>query len=252
MRHYVEQQTGIKYSSANPSSDGGLDAMLTAALHHVHVFRPQSSASLLATVEGLPNYLFSSTAHISQNRCLQALLLDSASAFFWQDRMADDQPEESATADGGKQHPERKTFVQTWQLLVRALRSVQATFHCTIVATNWGLFSTAPQQQQQYTSQVINPSIRPHLPAVWTSFCTLRIVVQRDKVKQFASGMTLSEAAMENDRRLEAVQQAGFSGWIDEWESEGWSAEIRDRLRAVKGRGSFWFWVRDEGVGIEE
>ncbi|KAI9712232.1 MAG: hypothetical protein M1812_006967 [Candelaria pacifica] len=252
MWHYVRQQQGTRYQSANPSSDVDVDALLTAALHHIHIFRPQSSASLLATIETLPNYLLSATTHISQNRCLQTLLLDSASAFFWQDRMADDQLEALAANEGTNKGSETKAFVQTWQALVRALRYVQSTFGCTIIATNWGLFTNTPPQQQQYTSQVTIPSIRPHLPPVWTSFCTLRIVVQREKVRQFVPEMSFMEAVAENDRRLEAVRQAGFSGWVDGWDSEGWSTEIRQRLRTVQGRGSFWFWVRDEGVGIEE
>ncbi|KAI9699828.1 MAG: hypothetical protein M1836_002863 [Candelina mexicana] len=239
MRQYIQQQPDFGHRSVNLYSDVELDVLLIAALHHVHIFRPQSSASLLATVESLPYHLLSSTAHISQNRCLQALLLDSASAFFWQDRMADDQFDALADGKDAEQEPGRKTSVQTWQSLVHALRSVQSTFQCTIVSTNWGLFNTAPsRQQQQYTSQLIIPSIRPHLPPVWTSFCTLRIVVQRDKVKQFAPEMSLSGAATENDQRLVAERQAGFSGWIDEWDGEGWSTEIRERLRMVKGLGA--------------
>src|SRR4030095_12875097 len=63
-----------------------LHSMLHECLRHVHVFRPQSSQALLATIQSLETYLLDGSDHISGLRPLRAIVLDSATAFYWQDR----------------------------------------------------------------------------------------------------------------------------------------------------------------------
>lgn len=99
MSHYVISQLESSFSLSQSvngaqSSTAGkskvIHDLIQSSLSHVHIFRPRSHASLLSTVSSLPMYLFRSTSHASINRPLHSIILDSASAFFWQTRTEED------------------------------------------------------------------------------------------------------------------------------------------------------------------
>ncbi|KAL8707738.1 MAG: hypothetical protein Q9220_007258 [cf. Caloplaca sp. 1 TL-2023] len=59
--------------SSNPLSDEAITSLIHDSLTHLHVFRPSSSLSLLATLAAMQSYLSTTTAHYSANRPLGAL-----------------------------------------------------------------------------------------------------------------------------------------------------------------------------------
>lgn len=87
--------------------------------------------------------------------------------------------------------------------------------------------------------------MRPHLPAVWNNFVTVKVVLQRDQVPKFGPEISVEEAEGERGMRWAAVEKAGFRGWVDWWGAEGWREQEREGARRWKG---LRFTVRDEGV----
>ncbi|KAF1808112.1 hypothetical protein P152DRAFT_477584 [Eremomyces bilateralis CBS 781.70] len=70
----------------NLPTEHELDSLILSSIHHLHIFRPQSFPSLLATVRELPTYLANRSNHDSAGRELWGVVLDSADAFAWEVR----------------------------------------------------------------------------------------------------------------------------------------------------------------------
>ena len=221
-----------------------ITSVVSDSFSHLHIFRPQSSSSLLATLASLPSFLLSSPSmHLSTNRCLRLLAINDLSAFLWQDRL--DADEETALPVSNHAEKANSTlFLERYRSFISSLRHIQSLFSCTIVATNWGL---AP-----VTSVTGHPALRPHLPSLWNNFCTIKIVVERNRVSKFGPGLSAEEAKMEGVQRWEAVEKSDFSGWINWWGSEGWREEVREGVRALKLGGRFSFKVTGDGIVLKD
>ena len=139
-----------------------------------------------------------------------------------------------------------KEFTQRYADIVSALRKLQTQFDCPVMATTW---STAIPQKEPYPNQP--PGVRTQLPAVWSNFVTVRLVVERDQVAKFAEGMSAREAWREREMRQSVVVKGGFSGWVDRGGEEDWGIGVRERLRRVEGGGFFWFNVTEEGIKVD-
>lgn len=232
--------------SANSStiSDQELSSLISDSLTHLHIFRPQESSSLLATLENIPSYLLAQPpTHFSANRPLGILAINDLSAFLWQDRLEADE-ESGVSTTNHKEKANNTLFLQRYRNLVSSLRHIQHLFSCTIIATNWGL---AP-----VTSVVDHRGLRPHLPSVWNNFCTVKVVVERDRVPKFGPGRSAEEASKEKEQRLEAVERSGFSGWVNWWGSEDWREEVREGVRGLRRGGSFSFKVTEKGIVVND
>jgi hypothetical protein len=247
MKHFIK----TRYSEAGASFEyeNGLEDVIRHALLHVHIYHPQSSASLAATIEAIPSYLLYGTKeHFSGGRALEAVLLDSASAFVYQDRANND----AASVDSDPNYKPGNTFVKRYQDIVKGLRALQQTFECVIVTTAWGLYPHQTENQH-HTERPSPLSFRPHLPSVWTSFCTLRLIVDRGAVTKFGPGMSAEEATRDAAARQQAVDRGTFSGWVDRGRgSDEWCESIWHGLNRVKGNGRFWFCITEEGVWVED
>lgn len=240
--------------------DDELISVLHNSLQHVHVFRPQSSSALLSTLQTLDGYLLDLNRHVSAARPLHAIMLDSASAFFWQDRLRD---EVARTEDIGRSPAEiardreqHRSFHLTvlYRELVTELRRLQTCFDCAVVYTTWGVSRAGSSSVSTPYAALFAPgppSFRPHLPPPWGSFPTLRLVVQRDAVRPFGPETTMAEAERDAPIRQEVVQRGKFSAWVDPWGREEWPVSVLDALNRMPGRGGFAFWVRREGVFME-
>lgn len=240
-----------------------LDTILITSLHHVHVFRPQSSASLLATLQNLDTYLLDLSRHHSSNRHLHALILDSASAFLWQDKLHD---EVARTEDIGRpaadieqERASRQSFwlADLYSDLVRELKHVQERLDCAVVYTATA-GSGRPTQGQGYQPSgpfdlytgppVSNgPAFRASLPPPWGSFPGLRIVAQRDVVRPFPPGVSVDGAHREASMRQEVAMQGKFSAWVNSWRREEWPRRVVDGVERCNG-GMFSFAVSRGGV----
>ncbi|KAL1961416.1 hypothetical protein VTO42DRAFT_144 [Malbranchea cinnamomea] len=246
---------------ANTQIKQALELTVGECLRHVHVFRPQSSLALLATIRSLESYLLAGD-HVSHARKVHAIVLDSASAFYWQDRreaellsipgVREERKVGGSTASVSTSESEIMTMSQVSQETISSLRHLQRIFCCAIVYTTWGL-QRASHPRPYYSGQDPSAhsipdslSFRPYLPRPWPTFPTLRLVVQRDAVRPFAPLMSIDEAERDAPSRQGVVARGEFSAWVDMWGSENWAPGVAER---VAGKGTFGFWVRSDGVG---
>lgn len=258
-------QAEQKTDSGDPASlsTEGIESVLLSSLQHVHIFRPQSSSALLATLSKLDGYLYDVSQHHSSSRPLQMLVIDSATAFIWQDRLRD---EVARTEEIGRPREEvdrERELKQSFYLsdlyaeIIKQLKRLQGRFGCTVVYTtvsggrtpvpNAGDHSGPFGQYDRTTSRI--PSLRPPLPAPWGTFPTLRLIVHRDAVRSFPPGMSAHSATKKAAMRQSVVQQGKFSGWVNGWDREEWPRRVTDGVDAHNG-GSFSFYIKDAGVEI--
>ncbi|GCB19770.1 DNA repair protein XRCC2 homolog [Aspergillus awamori] len=246
-----------------------IESMLVISLRHVHVFRPQSSSALLATLQHLDAYVLDLSRHLSSTRPVHTIYLDSASAFLWQDKLQD---EIARVEDIGRAHadPEHeRTQKQRFQIsdlyaaFIAELKGLQRLLGCMVVYTTTvqGRFPGARGGNPAYTpsgpydlytpgpSVAKVPSFGPALPAPWGRFPTLRIVVQRDAVRPFPPTMTAQNAQRGAPRRQEIVSRGRFSGWVNEWRREEWPRRVLEGLKQSNG-GKFAFRIGGDGVDI--
>ena len=229
-------------TSAGALPDQEISSLILDSLIHLHIFRPQSSSSLLAALGSLSAYLLAQPPnHLSANRPLGLLAINELSAFLWQDRLDGDEDASFSMTNAGER-ANSGVFLYRYRAVVSSLRHIQQSFSCTIVATNWGL---AP-----VSSMTGQPALRPHLPSVWNNFCTVKLVVERDRISKFGPGMSVEEARREGSQRWEAVEKSGFSVWINWACSDGWREEVREGVRGLERGGGYSFRVNRNGLLI--
>ena len=239
-----DRVSSICTANSSKMPDQELSSLTTDSLTHLHIFRPQESSSLLATLESLPSYLLAQPpTHFSANRPLGILAINDISAFLWQDRLEADEDAGLSTSNR-MEKANNSLFIQRYRTLVSSLRHIQHLFSSTIIATNWGL---AP-----VTSVANHRALRPHLPSVWNNFCTVKVVVERAGVPRFGPGMSAEEAAKEKEQRWQAVMRRGFSGLSNWWGREDWRDEVWEGLRRLERGGAFSFKVTESGVVTDD
>ncbi|KAF9891931.1 hypothetical protein FE257_002894 [Aspergillus nanangensis] len=255
-----------------PYTEEDIETTLTISLQHVHVFRPQSSTSLLSTLKTLDTYLLNISRHLSATRPLHGIFLDSAGAFFWPDKLHD---EFARTEDIGRSAAEiehdrqQKTSFYLSDMyadLVAELKRLQRRFGCVVVYTTTSTWSARSGPRggsnayqpsgpfdlyNPHSSAPKTPSFRSSLPPPWGSFPTLRLVVRRDAVRPFPPIMTPADAQDEAAMRQEVVMRGQFSAWVNGWGREQWPRRVLDGLDWLNG-GTFVFHVHGEGVEIGE
>lgn len=242
-----------------PLAKDDLNALATSSLQHVHVLRPQSSSALLSTLSKLDVYLYDLSRHQSASRPLHLVVIDSATAFFWQDRLRD---EVARTEDIGRPRAEvdqereqKRSFylADIYAELVKQLKRLQGRFGCGVVYTTNVSSAAATRSAQSGSSGPYAPSpsrtpaLRPALPVPWGTFPTLRLVVQRDTVRSFPPGMSAHDARRDAPMRQSVIRQGKFSAWVNAWGREDWPRRIVDGVDFHNG-GCFSFYVRDTGV----
>ncbi len=248
MKHYVrrccrEQIKSVAgVTTAEPAKslpETDIEEVVRNSLQHVHIFRPQSFESLLATLDSLLPYLFDSKAHPSAHRPLHSIILDSASSFLWQARdLEEDSRLQQAPGTGPSAGPASKPYGE----LVRRLRSLQSTLCCAVVATTWSL------SLAQSTGPGSPPSLKTHLPPPWSSFPTLRLAVVRDAVPSFAPGMSIVKALGDRDARQKVVDEGKFTVSVNRVSSEEWDDRAMQAMGRRHAARSFGFSISSEGV----
>lgn len=256
MRHYIQQRLPSTTPESHNPNDPALEtetyALIRASLHHVHIFRPQSSAALLATIQSLSAYLLSPTHHFSGPRPLEAILIDDIGAFVWQDR-AEDAAAQSEVAPaslhpnlGASTSKDPNPLTNRYQALTSALRTVQSLFACPVIVTTRALFPLPSPSTSSYATH----AIRPHLPSPWPTFPTLRLIIDRVPVPKFRESLSVQGAWREAGARREVVERAERVVGVNWWGWEGWRAGVGEGLEregcAVR------VWVGGDGVVVEE
>lgn len=235
----------------SPSDKGGLPTEVLHALKHIHFFCPQSLASLLATLQGLPSYLLDISQHHSAHRPLTLLAIDTITAFYWPERYA--QETASLPTDVGDQYQKRPPSL--YAELVTAVKAIQTQFICPVVVTSWSL-SAAKQSESSISIPGVNSnmpkSLRPLLPGIWNQFVTARMNVYREPVKKFPPGMTLEQAERERKQRQEVIERNLFRAEVDWWSSEMWSDGLKEKLRRDAKLRGFGFVIKEAGFTVDE
>ena len=207
MSHYVISQLESSFSlsqsvngaqSSTAGKSKAIHDLIQSSLSHVHIFRPRSHASLLSTVSSLPMYLFRSTSHASINRPLHSIMLDSASAFFWQTRTEEDTARLSESR--------ALSTNEVYAALARQLTDLSRSFSCAIITTSWSLSSTFQTAQG-------SQSMRSSLPSSWSLLPTLRLGVRRIPVTPFSEATSVEDALAEKGRRASAINGGKFEAW---------------------------------------
>lgn len=207
--------------------------LVEEALTHVHVFRPQSSRHLIETLDSLPSYILDATAHSSISRRLGLLVLDSASAFYWQDRY------HAETArfkhpDQPRDQPSRTAEVIT------KLRDLQKVFGCAIAYSTSAAFTTMNKQTPLLTAD----SAAPHesrSASAWSRFASVTLNLSRVSVARFPSHISLEECLRDQEKRQDAVTKAEFVAEVDRSGSETWTTSVKEGWREMEAGGSFRF-----------
>lgn len=239
MANHVQSCSG---NSSEPLSMAMVNSIVRCSLEHLHVVRPQTSISLLATLTNLHLHLFNTASHVSANRSVGSIILHRVDAFLWQDRLevAEDQASDTRSV--------QKTSLLSSRFydLVAYLRRLQTDLSCLIIATSSALSTTA---YTRVDGQMV-PVLRSHLPNVWRNFVTVRLIVQRNTVRKFPLGVSVEEAVAEAGQRREAVDNSVFSARLNWSESDNWREETRAALRAIEGVGEISFRITASGVVV--
>ena len=191
------------------------------SLQHVHVLQPASSGSLLATLKTIEAYLLDTQRHVSSTRPLHAILLDSATAFLWQDKLRDQiaRIEEIGlpASQIEQDRREHRSFVlgTLYAELVSELRRLQGVFGCAVVYT-----ATVRTRGVEGGGAV---GFRSSLPSPWGLFPTLRVVVR-------------------------AVGRGRFEAGVNTWAREDWSRRVVEGLQRINRGGAFLFQAGVDGL----
>ncbi|QGA22216.1 hypothetical protein EYB26_009932 [Talaromyces marneffei] len=249
-----------------------LATLIRDTLQNIHIFRPQTSTSLLSTLKSLDTYLLDHPK-TSSSRHLHGIFLDSASAFYWSDRLRD---EIARTTEIGRpaaeiqqRREQRTSFYMSvlYHDIAAELRRLQGVFECGVVYTTWGITPRSSSSSSSSSSALGGggwhgngiwqgpPTFKPHLPAPWNStFPDLRLVVQRDHVRTYPATSTISEWERDAPIRQSVVQKGKFSAWVDTSNMSAWASgeAVLSALRKMPDNGGFPFWVRENGVFMDD
>lgn len=222
------------------SKDSDIDAMIEASLQHVHIFSPQSMASLMQTLDKLMMYLGDRTRHHSMHRRIHSIMLDSATAFYWNDRYDTDMANVPDTYEEATQSRGKK-IASSYPALRSLLSKLSHQLHCPIIYT-------ASDVQPKY-SQPATRSLPSALHKSWGTFPDLRLLIQQRPVRGFPLATSAEEAARDAKDRSAAVAEAPFEIVVNYDGNEDWNGETRDIVRT--GRGKFSIMITTEGVSLE-
>ena len=212
----IAQTTSPAETAPAPAADTVKDS-----LQHVQGVQPASSGSLLATLKTIEAYLLDTQRHVSSTRPLHAILLDSATAFLWQDKLRDQIArieEIGLPASKIEQHRrEHRSFVlgTLYAELVSELRRLQGVFGCAVVYT-----VTVWTRGVEGGGAV---GFRSSLPSPWGLFPTLRVVVR-------------------------AVGRGRFEAGVNTWAREDWPRRVVEGLQRINRGGAFSFQAGVDGL----
>ena len=177
--------------------DAAIDTFVEECLKHVHIFRPQSLSSVAESLGGLKQYLLNLEAHYSGRRQLHSVIVDSLSAFYWQQRALEENTDPS-------------TSTSPLQSISKHLRSLQQQFNCSIIFTNTLPGSRARRERTGYISAI--PGLIP----------TIQLAVTRKPVPLFPPMMSVTEAETDRRARQSAVEKGIFRVWSDNLQDGFW------------------------------
>lgn len=180
---------------------------IQTSLPHIHSFRPQSWASLLGTLDSLPDYLFDSRRNRSMDRRIQAIILEEVETFYWNVRsntnttipISNHETAELRTSKTGGTILANNPLTSASSALATGLLPLSCLLSTSLVLSS-------------HSAQV--SSFRAPLPTFWPPGVSVtKLAVRRLDVVRFAPGISVEEAEGERDRRWEAVCKGRIECW---------------------------------------
>lgn len=266
VRHALDD--GDNTSSSTKVTNEMIATLVRDSMQYIHIFRPHTSSSLLSTLHSLSSYLLNHLRPIGQSRALHGIFIDSLSAFYWTDRLRDEIARTSEIGRPATQiqqaREQRTAFYMSvlYAEIAAELRRLQGLFGCGVVYTTWGITPRSSSSSSSLSSGLggaeiwpAPPTFKPHLPAPWNStFPDLRLVVQRDHVRRYPASAMMGEWERDASMRQAVVQRGKFSAWVDTSSISAWAGGevVLSALRRMPDNGGFPFWVREDGVFMDD
>lgn len=251
MQHHLQT-----LSPSSPTEGDTIAPTIEEALTHIHILRPQSSKVLLKVLSSLPTYLFDRARHNSIHRPLGLIAIDSATAFYWQDRFdrAMARLESSSTERSNTTAADTTaapaalatTAATATQQIIQQLRTLQDRFGCTVLVSTTSqpaVSSSTKQAQQHNEPPVVHESERAAYTSPWSHYASLTLSLSRVPVQQFAPQMDLDACVRDQDKRLSAVCSGRFVAVV--------VGSNRDFRGLGIGAGRVEFRITGEGVEFE-
>jgi DNA-repair protein XRCC2 len=214
------------------SGPSAVDELVDQALKRIHIFRPNSSNQLAATLAQLPAY--HARYLIDSELCL--LAIDSMSSFYWPDRYTVEQfrsarvPVDSEVIDAAIVTPNPLQHVLT------ILQRLRVSHGLVTIFTNWGLNplakppSSDSSASMAFYRQHLHPSlsyddipqqIKMHAPtskvdtSVTTPMLTHHITLPFIAIPPFHPGLSIEAAELEEEKyRNEVVRKGEVTGIV--------------------------------------
>lgn len=205
--------------------ESDIDHIVRTSLDHVHLYRPQSIHSAIATIPNISSYLLSRLAHKSGSRPLGSIILDGAGSFLWKSRA-----DEEISRFSDEQTKRDRPIVDANGLyadLIQRLKTFALQFGCPVLTTSWSHLSLS--------AETGNVTTRSMMPPSWNSFAKLRLEVRRVPIRPFPPMMSLEEILAEKAKRADFARRGEF-------EVSVLSPSISQTFR---------FTIREDGVEIK-
>lgn len=152
LHHLLKTRITAATRGVRPAESRTVSQLLKLCLSRIHIFRPGSSTQLAISLLHLEQYL--ATDPVMQHSELALLVIDSISAFHWED---------SFTAEqfrlGGGQYPVE--YYNPFAHVATALERVRSTFGPVVVLTSWILIE--PSATPSDNSNDEQAQFRQHL-----------------------------------------------------------------------------------------
>lgn len=260
--------TFLNSSGSTNYTQATLQDLTQIALDHVHVHRPQSSHQLLATLHSLTEYLLRKQEHKSFERSVGLIVLDSADAFYWQDRARsetvnvraraaeEDNTNSDSDFDSDRQnvrsfraagnHPP-STHTAIASETVRLLRQLQKKFDCAIVFIpqnhSVSAISSRAADERGRHPQGEGSSFPLHAANDWSndpwlSFPTMSLVITPTNfVPQFPSTVSIDHCIRERKSRESAYSSTQYAVRVDWTKDNNWGPTLKGQIQELERRG---------------
>lgn len=224
--------------------DSEIERSIRHALRHIHVLRPTSLPSLIATIESLHAYLlpdFQGRAqHHSYDRPLSLLAIDNATAFYYTARADADSALYSAALQSQERSLPPSDKPVSGMDLANALQSFRKTFsHTPILLTSTSL---PPEASKAGPRSAVNETNRTGLRSllqpsyVWDRILSHRLVLERASVPKFRQEIGIAGAERDREARAEVVRRG--------------RVVVRSLGRESRGK-EVEMWLRDGAISFE-
>ena len=249
------------------------------ALSNLHVFRPNTSAELLATVRGLDTYFQGLQYQAGGDLAVQGVILGDLTSFYWEDRQREEDeragassrlvaaehrdPDLTNAASGvipEAHEPKRKmpfALVPYHSSLAMSLLRICSLFSCPLLLSAISFHPIVPTQHVSTSSaSFLHPTLRSLLPAPWLRHINIEVIVRKERSKsripkdlitEHATSLETKEA-MEQDRK-----ETRATAWIDarKWVAASSPVTLeQDKLDRL-ARNNFHIAIDDTGVRFD-